>query len=232
MIQIIPAIDLIAGKCVRLTQGDYSTSKIYNADPLVQAQIFEDKGFTRLHIVDLEGAKAREPKHLAILEKIATKTNLLIDYGGGITNLEAAQQVLGMGAKMVNIGSLAVKKPDAFWEMLALLGGEKVLLAADVRQEHLLTDGWLEGSTWHIFDFIEMHQKKGLTQFFCTDIEKDGALEGINLELYQKLRARFPQLTLIASGGVSAQQDLDDLEAAGIDGVIVGKAIYENKITI
>ncbi|WP_035756178.1 1-(5-phosphoribosyl)-5-[(5-phosphoribosylamino)methylideneamino]imidazole-4-carboxamide isomerase [Hugenholtzia roseola] len=230
--QLIPAIDLIEGKCVRLTKGDYNTSKIYNADPLVQAQIFEEKGITRLHMVDLDGAKAREPKHLSILEKIATKTNLIIDYGGGITTLQAAQEVLNRGAEMVNIGSLAVKQPDHFWEMLALLGGEKVLLAADVKQEHLLTSGWLEGSTWHIFDFIETHQKKGLTQFFCTDIDKDGALEGINLELYQKLRARFPELTLIASGGVSSQQDLDDLATAGIDGVIVGKAIYENKILI
>ncbi|WP_291728572.1 1-(5-phosphoribosyl)-5-[(5-phosphoribosylamino)methylideneamino]imidazole-4-carboxamide isomerase [Bernardetia sp.] len=231
-LQLIPAIDLIDGKCVRLTHGDYDTKKIYNSDPLDQAKIFEDKGIQRLHIVDLDGAKVGKPQHLQTLEKIASQTNLTIDFGGGIRDAESVESILSSGAKMVSVGSIAVKKPKVFEDWLSEFGGKSILLAADVRGEKLLTDAWKNESEFTIFEFIENWKQKGLTQFFCTDITKDGALEGLNADFYGVLKAKFPDLTVIASGGVTSQDDLIELDKLGVDGAIVGKAIYEERILI
>ena len=231
-LQLIPAIDLIDGKCVRLTHGDYDTQKIYNSDPLDQAKIFEDKGIKRLHIVDLDGAKAGKPQHLNVLEKIASQTNLTIDFGGGIRDAESVENILSSGAKMVSVGSIAVKKPEVFESWLSEFGGKSILLAADVRDEKLLTDAWKNESEFTIFEFIENWKQKGLTQFFCTDITKDGALEGLNTDFYGELKSKFPDLTVIASGGVTSQDDLIQLDKLGVDGAIVGKAIYEERIVL
>lgn len=231
-LQLIPAIDLIDGKCVRLTHGDYDTKKIYNENPLEQAKLFEDKGIKRLHIVDLDGAKAKKPQNIAVLEKIATQTNLVIDFGGGIRDKNAIQTILSSGAHMVSVGSIAVKEPQLFQDWLETFGGDAILLAADIKDEKILTDAWQEQTKQTIFEFIEFWKLNGLTQFFCTDITKDGALQGLNTAFYGKLKTTFPQMTVIASGGVSSQDDLLALDELGVDGAIVGKAIYENKISL
>jgi len=228
---IIPAIDLIEGKCVRLTEGDYSQKKEYSQDPLAMAKFFEDKGVKRLHIVDLEGAKQKKIVHLFVLEKIAQNTNLIIDYGGGIQTTQQVKDILNAGASMVSVGSLAVKNEALFLSFLEEFGAEKILLASDVKNEKILTNAWQEGTEKSVFDFLENFQKKGLKQFFCTDVSKDGKLEGTNLRLYQKLRSHFPTLELIASGGVTEVSELEKLEVMKIDGVIIGKAIYEGRIS-
>lgn len=230
--QIIPAIDLIEGKCVRLTEGDYAQKKIYNEDPLEVAKQFEGVGLMRLHLVDLDGAKAGAVVNWKVLEKIANKTSLKIDFGGGIKTEATLKTVLDTGATYATIGSLAVKNRETFEEWIARFGAAVFMLGADVFEEKIAIGGWIEKTNIDVFDFIGSYMHKGVTQLFCTDIQKDGKLEGPSLELYQKIIAKFPTLQLIASGGVSQLKDLEDLRSIGCSAAIVGKAIYENKISL
>ncbi len=229
---LIPAIDIINGKCVRLTQGDYSQQKIYREHPLEVAKEFEAAGIQRLHLVDLDGAKAGAVQNWKVLEDIATHTKLVIDFGGGIKTESDLNIVFNSGASLATIGSLAVKSPLVFSEWITNYGANKFLLGADVKGEKIAVGGWLETTEISVFDFMQQYIDKGMTQIFCTDISKDGKLEGPSLALYQKIITQFPTLHFIASGGVSCMEDLDALEAIGCSGVIVGKAIYEGKIKI
>jgi phosphoribosylformimino-5-aminoimidazole carboxamide ribotide isomerase len=230
--QIIPAIDIINGKCVRLTEGDYSQQKIYNEHPLEVAKAFEDAGLQRLHLVDLDGAKAGKVTNWKVLETIADQTSLVIDFGGGIKTEEDLDVVFASGAALATIGSLAVKNETLFTEWLQQYGPEKFLLGADVKQNKIAVSGWLETTDIDVFDFIGKYQQLGLQQVFCTDVSKDGRLEGPSTELYTEIVNRFPALFFIASGGVSSLRDLHDLKAAGCKGAIVGKAIYEGRVSI
>jgi phosphoribosylformimino-5-aminoimidazole carboxamide ribotide isomerase len=230
--QIIPAIDIIDGKCVRLTEGDYTQKKIYNEDPLEVAKAFEGIGLMRLHLVDLDGAKAGQVVNWKVLEKIANGTKLKIDFGGGIKTEATLKTVMDAGATFATIGSLAVKSPDLFQEWIARFGAAVFMLGADVYEEKIAIGGWLEKTNITVFDFIKLYMNKGVTQIFCTDIQKDGKLQGPSIALYQKILEQFPSLHLIASGGVSCLDDLIELEEIGCTAAIVGKAIYENRITI
>jgi phosphoribosylformimino-5-aminoimidazole carboxamide ribotide isomerase len=230
--QIIPAIDIIEGKCVRLTEGDYAQKKIYNEDPLEVAKAFEGIGLMRLHLVDLDGAKAGEVVNWKVLEKIANNTELKIDFGGGIKTEATLKTVLDTGATYATIGSLAVKNELLFQEWIARFGAKVFMLGADVFEEKIAIGGWLEKTEISVFDFMKSYIDKGVKQIFCTDIKKDGKLQGPSIELYQKIIEQFPNLHLIASGGVSSLDDLIELEEIGCAAAIVGKAIYENKITI
>ena len=230
--QIIPAIDIIEGKCVRLTEGDYAQKKIYNENPLEVAKAFEGIGLMRLHLVDLDGAKAGEVVNWKVLEKIANNTELKIDFGGGIKTEATLKTVLDTGATYATIGSLAVRNELLFQEWIARFGAKVFMLGADVLEEKIAIGGWLEKTEISVFDFMKSYIDKGVKQIFCTDIKKDGKLEGPSIELYQKIIEQFPALHLIASGGVSSLDDLIELEEIGCSAAIVGKAIYENKITI
>ena len=230
--QIIPAIDIIEGKCVRLTEGDYAQKKIYNEDPLEVAKAFEGIGLMRLHLVDLDRAKAGEVVNWKVLERLANQTQLKIDFGGGIKTEATLKTVLDTGATYATIGSLAVKSPEIFQEWIARFGAKVFMLGADVFEEKIAIGGWLEKTNITVFDFMKSYMQKGVKQIFCTDIKKDGKLEGPSIELYQKILEQFPDLQLIASGGVSSLDDLIQLEEIGCSAAIVGKAIYENKITI
>ena len=230
--QIIPAIDIIEGKCVRLTEGDYTQKKIYNEDPLEVAKQFEGVGLMRLHLVDLDGAKAGAVVNWKVLEKIANKTGLIIDFGGGIKTEVTLKTVLDTGATYATIGSLAVKESATFEEWIERFGAQIFMLGADVYEEKIAVGGWLEKTEIDVFDFIGSYMDKGVTQIFCTDIQKDGKLEGPSIELYQKILQQYPTLQLIASGGVSQLKDLEELRRIGCSGAIVGKAIYENKISL
>ncbi len=230
--QIIPAIDIIEGKCVRLTEGDYAQKKIYNEDPLEVAKAFEGIGLMRLHLVDLDGAKAGQVVNWKVLEKIANNTELKIDFGGGIKTEATLKTVLDTGATYATIGSLAVKNELLFQEWIASFGAKVFMLGADVLDEKIAIGGWLEKTKISVFDFMKSYIDKGVKQIFCTDIKKDGKLQGPSIELYQKIIEQFPALHLIASGGVSSLDDLIELEEIGCSAAIVGKAIYENKITI
>lgn len=230
--QIIPAIDVIEGKCVRLTEGDYAQKKIYNEDPLEVAKAFEGIGLMRLHLVDLDGAKAGEVVNWKVLEKIANNTELKIDFGGGIKTEAILKTVLDIGATYATIGSLAVKNELLFQEWIARFGANTFMLGADVFEEKIAIGGWMEKTEISVFDFMKSYIDKGVKQIFCTDIKKDGKLQGPSIELYQKIIEQFPTLQLIASGGVSSLDDLIELEEIGCAAAIVGKAIYENKITI
>jgi phosphoribosylformimino-5-aminoimidazole carboxamide ribotide isomerase len=230
--QIIPAIDIIEGKCVRLTEGDYAQKKIYNENPLEVAKAFEGIGLMRLHLVDLDGAKAGEVVNWKVLEKIANNTELKIDFGGGIKTEATLKTVLDTGATYATIGSLAVKNELLFQEWIARFGAKVFMLGADVFEEKIAIGGWLEKTEISVFDFMKSYIDKGVKQIFCTDIKKDGKLQGPSIELYQKIIEQFPALHLIASGGVSSLDDLIELEEIGCSAAIVGKAIYENKITI
>ena len=230
--QIIPAIDIIEGKCVRLTEGDYTQKKIYNEDPLEVAKQFEGVGLIRLHLVDLDGAKAGAVVNWKVLEKIANKTGLIIDFGGGIKTEVTLKTVLDTGATYATIGSLAVKESATFEEWIERFGAQIFMLGADVYEEKIAVGGWLEKTEIDVFDFIGSYMDKGVTQIFCTDIQKDGKLEGPSIELYQKILQQYPTLQLIASGGVSQLKDLEELSRIGCSGAIVGKAIYENKISL
>lgn len=232
MIEIIPAIDIIDGKCVRLTQGDYSLKTIYNDNPLEVAKQFEEIGIQRLHLVDLDGAKAGKIINYKVLETIASKTNLKIDFGGGIKNNEAIEQVFNSGAAIATIGSIAVKQPELFYSWLNKYGGNSILLGADVKDEKIAVGGWLEKTEINIFDFINSNINNGVKQLFCTDITKDGALQGPSIDLYKKITRQFPLLNFIASGGVSNINDITILNEIGCKGVIVGKAIYEGRIAL
>ncbi len=230
--EIIPAIDLIDGKCVRLTQGDYAQKTIYNENPLEVARMFEDAGLRRLHLVDLDGAKTGAVKNWKVLESLAGKTQLVIDFGGGIKKEEDLKIVFESGAAMATIGSLAVKEEAVFVHWIEQYGADKFLLGADVREEKIAISGWLEKTDIDIYDFIGNYQSKGVQQIFCTDVSKDGKLEGPATELYKSILNRYRELQLIASGGVSNSKDLEDLLLAGCSGAIVGKAIYENRISL
>jgi phosphoribosylformimino-5-aminoimidazole carboxamide ribotide isomerase len=230
--QIIPAIDLIDGKCVRLTQGDYSQKTVYSARPQEVARAFEDAGVRRLHLVDLDGAKASRVVNLPVLEAIARETSLTIDFGGGIKRAEDLRDVFSAGASIATIGSIAVKEPETFHAWLDTYGGDKLLLGADVNGEHIAIHGWTEQTRISIFDFLQEHLAHGLSQAFCTDISRDGLLAGPSLELYRRIMKRFSSLAFIASGGVATLEDIRALEEAGCSGVIVGKALYENRITL
>ncbi|MDX2045464.1 MAG: 1-(5-phosphoribosyl)-5-[(5-phosphoribosylamino)methylideneamino]imidazole-4-carboxamide isomerase [Chitinophagaceae bacterium] len=229
---IIPAIDIIDGKCVRLTQGDYSQKKVYNENPLEVAKQFEAAGLKRLHLVDLDGAKAGTVKNWKVLEDIAGNTGLLIDFGGGIKKEEDVKQVFNSGAVWATIGSLAVKNEEEFVKWLTKFGADKFLLGADVKGEMIAVGGWLETTGINIYDFIKKYVDHGVQQLFCTDVSKDGKLEGPSVELYKNIISRFPGLHFIASGGVSSMKDMEELNAIGCKGAIVGKAIYENRISL
>jgi phosphoribosylformimino-5-aminoimidazole carboxamide ribotide isomerase len=231
-IQVIPAIDIIDGKCVRLTQGDFEQKKIYNEHPLEVAKQFEDVGLKRLHLVDLDGAKAGAVKNWKVLEAIAGKTSLVIDFGGGIKKETDLKIVFDSGAVFATIGSLAVKEEELFVQWLQAYGADKFLLGADVRNEKIAVGGWLETTAIWIYDFIRKYNEHGIQQVFCTDVSKDGKLEGPSTMLYKNIMTEFPALHLIASGGVSCMKDLEDLQAIGCKGVIVGKAIYEGRVNI
>jgi phosphoribosylformimino-5-aminoimidazole carboxamide ribotide isomerase len=230
--QIIPAIDLIDGKCVRLTEGDYAQKKIYNEDPLEVAKAFEGVGLMRLHLVDLDGAKAGEVVNWKVLEKIANQTALQIDFGGGIKKEATLKTVFETGASYATIGSLAVNNRIVFEEWIERFGANAFMLGADVYKEKIAIGGWIEKTNMDVYEFMESYINKGIGQFFCTDIEKDGKLAGPSTALYQKIIKQFPELHLIASGGVSNIEDLKLLRAIGCSGAIVGKAIYENRITL
>lgn len=230
--EIIPAIDIIEGKCVRLTEGDYTQKKIYNEDPLEVAKAFEGIGLLRLHLVDLEGAKMGQVVNWKVLEKIANQTALKIDFGGGIKTEETLKMVMELGATFATIGSLAVKKPILFQEWIERFGAHIFMLGADVYEEKIAVAGWQEKTNIPILDFIKQYMGKGVNQIFCTDIQKDGKLQGPSMQLYEKILNEFSSLHLIASGGVSCLDDLIELEEIGCSAAIVGKAIYENRITI
>jgi phosphoribosylformimino-5-aminoimidazole carboxamide ribotide isomerase len=232
MIQPIPAIDIIEGKCVRLQQGDYSLKKIYNEDPLEVAMQFADAGLQRLHLVDLDGAKAGTVKNWKVLEKIASKTALEIDFSGGITSLQNATIAFNSGTAFVCVGSIAVKNESELLLMIQAYGAEKFILGADVKNEKIVISGWTESTNFTVFDMIEKYKTKGISQFICTDVGRDGLLQGPSGDLYKKIRESQPDISLIASGGVSSMNDVEALDAIGCSGVIIGKAIYENRIAL
>lgn len=229
---IIPAIDIIEGKCVRLTKGDYTQKTIYNENPLEVALQFEDAGLQRLHLVDLDGAKAGEVKNWKVLEKIAGKTKLIIDFSGGISTQKSLDIAFNSGATYASIGSIAVKDELTFTGWLLAYGADKFIIGADVRDEQILVKGWTETTSLNVFDLIDNYRLKGVKQFFCTDVSKDGLLAGPSLTLYKKLINEHPSIDLIASGGISSIKDIEELREAGCKGIIIGKAIYENKISL
>lgn len=232
MLTVIPAIDLIDGKCVRLSKGDYNQKKIYNEDPLEVARAFEDHGLTRLHLVDLDGAKAKHVVNWRILEKIAGKTNLVIDFGGGIKSDEDLYIVYTSGAHMATIGSIAVSNRDLFFKWLNENGADKIILGADVNERKIAVSGWLEVTEIDIIEFLEEYLAKGVKHVLCTDISKDGMLEGTSLDLYKELVNKFSEVKLIASGGVTSMDELFKLEEMGVHSAIIGKAIYEKRISL
>jgi len=230
--EIIPAIDIIDGKCVRLTEGDYQQKKIYNENPLEVALQFESAGIKRLHLVDLDGAKAGKVTNWKVLETIANHTQLIIDFGGGIKTATDVSTVLNAGARYATVGSVAAKQTDLFTEWLHQFGVDKFLLGADVKNGYITINGWLNTTELPVQQFMENYMQLGVQQIFCTDVSKDGRLEGPSIELYQSLLNALPHLHLIASGGISSVEDLLQLQQIGCSGAIVGKAIYENKISL
>jgi len=230
--KIYPAIDIIDGKCVRLTQGDYGQKKIYNEDPAEVAKEFEDAGIKRLHLVDLDGAKEKRIINHKVLEKIANSTDLIIDFGGGIQSDVDIQKAFDFGAKMITGGSIAVKNQEMFLGWLERYGPEKIILGADAKDEKIAISGWQESTEVSVFDFIQEYLKKGIKYTISTDVAKDGLLQGPSFDLYEKMQVKFSDLHIIASGGVSEMKDLEKLNDQGVFGVIVGKAIYEGKISL
>lgn len=229
--RIIPAIDIIGGKCVRLTKGDYTTQKVYSEDPLDMAKRFEDHGVKFLHLVDLDGAKARHIVNYKVLEAIASKTSLEVDFGGGVKTSKDLDIAFEYGADKVTAGSIAVHDPDLVLEWLRLYGAEKIILGADCKDKMIVTNGWAEQSSIGVVDFIKQYQTSGVTQVICTDIDVDGMLSGPSFELYKEILAET-KVQLIASGGVSSIGDLQELSAKGCNAAIVGKAIYEGRISL
>lgn len=230
--QIIPAIDIIDGKCVRLTEGDYLQKTAYSSSPLEMAKIYEANGITRLHLVDLDGAKAGNVTNWKVAEEISAHTNLIVDFGGGVKTVEEVERIIALGISYVTVGSIAVKNPEVFKEWIAVFGPERFMLGADVKDDMIMVSGWFEASSLQLIPFIESYMALGIRNIFCTDISKDGRLEGPSTALYAKIKQQFPDLFLIASGGVAVMDDLYDLATAGCDGAIIGKAIYENRISI
>jgi 1-(5-phosphoribosyl)-5-[(5-phosphoribosylamino)methylideneamino] imidazole-4-carboxamide isomerase (EC 5.3.1.16) len=232
MIEIIPAIDLIDGKCVRLSQGDYEAKKVYNEDPLEVAKMFEDAGIRRLHLVDLDGAKAKHIVNQSVLEKIASNTSLVIDFGGGVQSDEDIEIAFNSGASMVTGGSIAVRNKELFTSWITKYGADKIILGADCKDHKIAVSGWQEATSVEVIPFIGDYNQKGISKVVCTDISKDGMLQGPSIDLYKDILNVFPNLYLIASGGVSCFQDILDLEKSGVPAVILGKAIYENRVTL
>jgi phosphoribosylformimino-5-aminoimidazole carboxamide ribotide isomerase len=231
-IEIIPAIDILHGKCVRLTQGDYASQKIYNENPFEVARQFEDAGLSRLHLVDLDGAKEGRVRNWNVLETITGKTSLVVDFGGGIGSADDLRIVFDSGASFAAVGSVAVKNEQLFLNWMFEYGPNKFILGADVRDEKIAISGWTVDTEIGIYDFIDKYKAAGIKQLFCTDIKMDGILAGPSTELYRKILERFPDLYFIASGGVRSIQDIGGLEQTGCKGVIVGKAIYEGLISL
>jgi phosphoribosylformimino-5-aminoimidazole carboxamide ribotide isomerase len=230
--EIIPAIDIIDGKCVRLAKGDFDKKIVYHEFPLEVAKSFEAIGITRLHIVDLDGAKGKALQNIKTLEEVSKNTSLVIDFGGGIKKTEDLRQVFNAGAAMVSVGSVTVKDPELFSQWIADFGPGKFLPGADVLDQKIKIQGWKEDTGINIFDFIASMIIKGMDRIFCTDISKDGMLQGPATALYKEILIKFPYLKLIASGGISCYDDLVALKEAGCNGAIVGKAIYEEKISL
>ena len=230
--KIIPAIDIINGKCVRLTKGDYTQQKVYNENPVEVAKQFAGAGFKRLHIVDLDGAKAGVIMNMAVLENIAASVDMVIDFGGGVKKITDVEDILNAGASMVTIGSLAVKHTEVLEEWLMEFGVDNFLIGADVLNENVKISGWLQDGGINIFDFVGKMIDVGVTNIFCTDISKDGMMQGPAIELYKKIIEQYPEINLTASGGVSNIDYVKRLKEIGCSGVIIGKAIYENLVTL
>ncbi|WP_347838798.1 1-(5-phosphoribosyl)-5-[(5-phosphoribosylamino)methylideneamino]imidazole-4-carboxamide isomerase [uncultured Draconibacterium sp.] len=231
-IEIIPAIDLIDAKCVRLSQGDYNQKTVYNENPLEVAKMFEEAGITRLHLVDLDGAKAKHIVNYKVLETIATKTNLVIDFGGGLKSDKDLEIAFSSGAAMVTGGSIAVKEKDTFLSWLEKFGSDKIILGADAKDGKVAVSGWLETTELEVIDFISSFQKNGISKVISTDISRDGMLSGPSFELYADIMNTLPTVEIIASGGIATMSDILKLDEMGVPGVITGKAIYENRITL
>lgn len=229
---IIPAIDIIEGKCVRLTQGDYAQKKVYNEDPLEVAKAFEGAGLTRLHLVDLDGAKAKKIVNYKVLEKIASKTSLHIDFGGGLKSDGDLYIAFESGARQVTGGTVAVKQPERFLSWLAKYGPERIILGADFKDGLIAVSGWQESSDLKLFGFLKDYVSKGIQYTISTDVSKDGLLKGSAVDTYQDIREKLPDLKLIASGGVTSLEELEKLREIGCFGAIIGKAIYEGKISV
>ena len=232
MIELIPAIDIIDGKCVRLSQGDYDTKKIYNENPLEVAKEFEANGIRRLHVVDLDGAKSSHIVNYKVLDQLAGHTSLTIDFGGGIKTDEDLTIALEYVAQMVTLGSIAVKNPDLFKSWLHKFGAEKIILGADVKDNRISVNGWKEESQQELLPFLDGYTQEGIRKVLCTDISRDGMLQGPSIDLYKQIMAQFPDMHLIASGGVSGLDDIIRLDEAGIPAVVFGKALYEGRITL
>ena len=229
--RIIPAIDIIDGKCVRLTKGDYSQQKTYNENPLEVAKMFEDFGIKYLHVVDLDGAKAKQIINYKILETLATKTNLNIDFGGGIKSLQDVETAFSAGAKQITVGSIAAQKRELMLEWLNRYGAEKIILGADCKNRKIATNGWLESSELDVLSFIQEYEKNGAKYSIVTDIDKDGMLAGPSFELYEEILSKS-KTSLIASGGITTIEDVIKLKEMGCEGAIIGKAIYEGTIKL
>ena len=232
MIEIIPAIDLIDGKCVRLSQGDYNSKRVYDENPVEIAKEFEANGIRRLHVVDLDGAASNHVVNYRTLDKIASQTSLVIDFGGGIKSDEDVIIAFDNGAQMITIGSIAIKKPSLFEKWLNQYGTEKIILGADVKDNRISINGWKENSEMCLNEFLNGYTEKGVTKVLCTDISKDGMLKGPSIELYKGIIENYPEMHLIASGGVSSIDDIYQLEEAGIPAVVFGKALYEGRISL
>ena len=227
---LIPAIDIMNNQCVRLSQGDFDTQTVYSNDPVQTARKFEESGFAHLHMVDLDGAKKKTPVHLEMLRAVSAATGLFIDFSGGIRNADQARQVFEMGASAITIGSMAVHDPETSETILKEHGPEKVILGADVGNEFITTAGWLEQSDKDIFSFLESWLEEGFSKVMITDVSKDGMMQGPSIELYRKVLERFPDIRLIASGGIATMDDIYQLDALGCYGAITGKALYEGKL--
>ena len=232
MIERIPAIDIIDGKCVRLTKGDYAQKTVYHESPVEVAKEFEQLGAQRLHVVDLDGAKSKHIVNERVLRGITTQTRLVVDFGGGIKTDEDMEKAFDNGAAMVTIGSVAVTEPERFTHWLGTFGAQRIILGADVRQGKISINGWKEDSEQDLLPFLQYYIEKGVVNVLCTEISKDGTLAGPAIALYREVMRAYPQLHLIASGGVSSYEDIEALEAAGIPAVVFGKAIYEGKIDL
>ena len=229
--RIIPAIDIINGECVRLSKGDYNKKTVYSKNVLDVAKNFEDNGIQFLHLVDLDGAKQNRIINYKILEKISSQTNLIIDFGGGLKSEEDIKIAFQSGAKQVTLGSVAIKNPELFLKSLEKYGSEKIILGADARKEKIAVSGWLEESQTNIYDFIKEKTESGIQYVISTDIDKDGMLEGPSFDLYEKIIGENPNIKLIASGGITSASDLEKVKSIGCEGAIIGKALYENRIT-
>lgn len=232
MIELIPAIDIIDGKCVRLSQGNYSSSKVYNENPIEVAKEFEAHGIHRLHLVDLDGAASHHIVNYRVLDKIAGQTSLSIDFGGGIKSDEDMVIAFENGAQMVTLGSIAVTNPNLFCKWFSQYGSDKIILGADVKDNKIAIHGWKEESPQELIPFLDTYTRQGVDKVLCTDISRDGMLEGPSVSLYKDIMAQYPNLHLIASGGVSCLNDIFELQEAGIPAVVIGKALYEGRISL